>query len=526
MADDIRSTQRAPKSCTACYARKIKCSKELPCRQCVRRGVPTECRREVVRVKGRIHTVDASQSSPSYADLLQENLRLGALLAGHNSAPVTESTSRLPALADKTEWYENRLFDMMEHCPGLRSVWGKEDILLPSKSCSDAILAFAPQWTFWIHFAVSTPQFLQEHEDFWCLQSAAESLDHAEPLWLAVYFSILASTLLFMSDEVIDTIPAPPGKPDDLLRNWYTIVVLGMLFTNMGDISRQKIMWSVAIRVAQQLKLGNDSAHEDESFSDQQVRRRLWWTIIICEWLPIPFHTPFVNDVDFDCQLPEDVDDEELSLPSSHRLSRSKPRPVQYHIIMARLARIYYSFRYKLRIRAWSAEEITSIVLAADDELANLVGELPLFLQSDQQFANTIDDGDSRQPWMLWQSQSLAMAFLYYRIAINRVLQQYWLKGSPNQARVRAICLSSAQAIVRAIVTGKLDTSKFRSWAIATNVFSACVTLLLDNTSRESSYSNCRTEIDLGIAFLQRISHSPLANHGGRILEEIQKNQI
>ncbi|KAI0144830.1 fungal-specific transcription factor domain-containing protein [Pestalotiopsis sp. NC0098] len=431
--DIIRSTQRAPKSCTACYAKKIKCSKELPCRQCVRRGVPTECRREVVRVKGRIQTVGASQSSPSYADILQENLRLGALLAGHTLAPGTESTVRLPSLADKTEWYENQLFD-----------------------------------------------------DFWSLQSGAEPLEHAKPLWLAVYFSILASTLLFMSDEVIATIPALPGKPHDLLRNWYNaalyfldrgdftqrphintvqaIVILGMLFTNMGDISRQKILWSVAIRVAQQLKLGNDSAHEHESFFDQQVRRRLWWTIVICEWLPIPFHTPFINDVDFDCQLPEDVDDEELSSPSSHRLSRSKPRPVQYHIIMARLARIYYSFRYKLRVRTWSADEITNIVLAADDELANLVGELPPFLQSDQQSTNTIDDCASRQPWMLWQSQSLAMVFLYYRIAINRVLQQHWLQGSPNQARVRAICLSSAQAIVRAIVNGKLDTSKFRSW--------------------------------------------------------------
>lgn len=61
--------------------------------------------------------------------------------------------------------------------------------------------------------------------------------------------------------------------------------------------------------------------------------------------------------------------------------------------------------------------------------------------------------------------------------------------------------------------------------AIATNVFSACVTLLLDNASRESSYSNCRTEIDLGVAFLRRISHTPLANHGVKILEEIQTNQ-
>jgi hypothetical protein len=486
MPDGIRSTQRAPKSCTACYSRKVRCSREVPCRQCVHRGSPSECKREVVRVKGRIRTADTSQSSPTYADLLQENLRLRALLTGQDSGTDIEVAGRLLSLADKTEWYEIQLFAMVERSPEARCIWREEDILFPSRTCSDAILEIAPQWTSWIHFALCAPQFQHEHEEFWRLYSAKRSLDVVEPLWMAVYFSVLASTLLFMPDESVAASSPPSSDFELLLRNWYsaslffldkgdftrkphintvqTITILGIIFHNMGDISRHKTLGSVALRMAQQLKLGNDSAHPHEDFSEQQVRRRLWWTLVICEWLPIPFRTPFINDVDFDCRLPENVDDDELNSPSSWRLSRSKPRPIQYHIIMSRLAMIYYRFRYKLRIRHWPAEEVTQIALAADDELANLIGDLPPFLQADEPTTDITIERDAQQPWIKWQRQNLAIVFLYYRIAINRVLQQHWLQGSPNKARVRAICLSSAQAIIRSIVAKELDASKFRQW--------------------------------------------------------------
>ncbi len=49
-----RKTQRAPKSCTFCAKRKIRCSKTIPCNSCIKRGTPHLCTREVVLVKGII----------------------------------------------------------------------------------------------------------------------------------------------------------------------------------------------------------------------------------------------------------------------------------------------------------------------------------------------------------------------------------------------------------------------------------------------------------------------------------------
>lgn len=45
---------RAPRSCTACADRKVKCSKTIPCTRCVYKGTAEECRREIVVVSDRL----------------------------------------------------------------------------------------------------------------------------------------------------------------------------------------------------------------------------------------------------------------------------------------------------------------------------------------------------------------------------------------------------------------------------------------------------------------------------------------
>ncbi len=92
---------------------------------------------------------------------------------------------------------------------------------------------------------------------------------------------------------------------ESLLRNWYdttlsclnmadymrrydvravqAIAVLGICFNNFGDCNLCETMWTTAIRIAQ--KLGMHQA-ENKICPDlnQEWCRRLWWTLIICEW--------------------------------------------------------------------------------------------------------------------------------------------------------------------------------------------------------------------------------------------------
>lgn len=50
----VRATQRAPRSCITCAKRRVKCDKNIPCQECISRGIEASCKRETVKVKGKI----------------------------------------------------------------------------------------------------------------------------------------------------------------------------------------------------------------------------------------------------------------------------------------------------------------------------------------------------------------------------------------------------------------------------------------------------------------------------------------
>lgn len=54
VASMMRRTQRAPRRCQECSARKIRCNKVIPCEPCIRRGQAARCTRETVIVRGRV----------------------------------------------------------------------------------------------------------------------------------------------------------------------------------------------------------------------------------------------------------------------------------------------------------------------------------------------------------------------------------------------------------------------------------------------------------------------------------------
>jgi hypothetical protein len=204
-----------------------------------------------------------------------------------------------------------------------------------------------------------------------------------------------------------------------------------------------------------------------ETLVQRESRRRLWWTLVICEWISVPSRTPCINDVDFNCQLPADINDAQLleaDLGMPPTVAR-EPRPVQYHIIMARIATIYHQLHAKLRLRRWSPSGIADFVIQADDQLADIVEQIPLHLQANGD--NTNDPGHEFEqvlPWIATQRTSLAMVLLYYRLAINRVLQTYWLEGSTNFARARSVCLSSAVGVICSATSGDVTFRRLRSW--------------------------------------------------------------
>lgn len=71
------------------------------------------------------------------------------------------------------------------------------------------------------------------------------------------------------------------------LRSVQAIAILGIVFNNVGDSALHYSLWGAGIRIAQALKMGLDRENTDEDSVQQQIRRRLWWTIVLCEWVPV-----------------------------------------------------------------------------------------------------------------------------------------------------------------------------------------------------------------------------------------------
>lgn len=187
---------------------------------------------------------------------------------------------------------------------------------------------------------------------------------------------------------------------------------------------------------------------------------------MICEWIAIPNRPPSINDTDFHCELPTVLNDE----PAQGKMNRNAralengPQPIQYHIVLSKIAIVVYQFRSKLRIRRWNLEEVARFVFTADDQLAMLINELPTHLQNDEPQTPATIERDLKLPWIPWQRRHLTMAFLYFRISVNRTLQSHWLEGSTQYARARSICLSSAIAIIDSAVAAEMDFSRLRPW--------------------------------------------------------------
>ena len=130
----------------------------------------------------------------SYDDLLQENKRLKLALESSNSplAYINSPESSSFVLDDEgPNVFEDQLFEpTQESFPSIAKRW--PNILLPSKSCSLALLEFDRVWNSWVHAALDHPKFELEHAQFWDNFESGSSLDDLDPAWLALYFAVIA----------------------------------------------------------------------------------------------------------------------------------------------------------------------------------------------------------------------------------------------------------------------------------------------------------------------------------------------
>ncbi|KAF2031075.1 hypothetical protein EK21DRAFT_100012 [Setomelanomma holmii] len=184
---------------------------------------------------------------------------------------------------------------------------------------------------------------------------------------------------------------------------------------------------------------------------------------------------------------------------------------------MAKISSRYHQLHAKLRLRRWSPSGVADFVIQADDQLAEIIEQIPSHLQTtDAPLTQEQLEIERLLPWIATQRTSLAIVLLYYRLAINRVLQTYWLEGLTNFARARSVCLSSA-------TSGNVTFRRLRSWDFAMVTFSATVTLALEVRRTSEPDSDLVQAIDASEKILERVQcDNKLARDALSILHKLR----
>ncbi|KAG7039703.1 C6 zinc finger domain containing protein [Colletotrichum scovillei] len=525
-----RKTQRAPRSCRSCAARKVKCDKRLPCSTCIRQGTPETCSRELVMVRGEVTRGKDPVKLPTYDELVQENQRLRIALEASQVRPASDLSLRRPRTAQKLLECHDPLEEMVFKSPPFSQVsrhrqgWSTVDV--PCRKSSELLIAYDKKWNSWVHYALEYPEFDREHTQFMDNLEKGAVLSDCDPGWLSVYFSVITAALLMMDDKEAREI-LPAGDLESMLQQWYktalfcleeadymrsstirpvqAIAVLGMCFHNFGDSGLYRHLWSCAIRIARILGLDGTRSPHPPTELGLEAQRRLWWTLIICEWLAVPYYVPQVDEGDFNVPLPSaesDIDG---------------PHPVLYHIFMARTSTVYHRFRSALRE---GTQSVSEVVRLADDELAEVINTLPDHLQPDSGKTEEMQELELIHPWIKWQRFDISLVLLHHRMRINRSLQKEWLAVPGLYDWARAVCIRSAMDIIWITHNWDQPVAMRRQWALSMHIFVAAIFLL-----RESHRAQAGAEVDftdevqLAIEYLDEVkSRNAIAERAVAIL--------
>ncbi|AFR98714.2 hypothetical protein C343_06699 [Cryptococcus neoformans C23] len=317
-ANAIRRTQRAPTSCIQCTKRKIRCSRTVPCSQCVGRAEGHRCRRELVLVKGkelRGGQDELKEDRPiSVEQLLAENRELRRQLAEQKyrqssdalaSTGYDRSIARTFVSSHEVEGVSGDTVNDLEKMAAVmllleigRSREGNADTFefaklqqpqpwsfprlftasslptLPSTFLSTRLVTFAVEALGFLHGTIHGPSFLQEHSKF-IEEKDSQGILFMGTAWLGFYFSQL--TLALHHLPALTTDAWGICNPKSLAQLWFntslqllwssdfmvspdimslhTICALSCVFYAYGPPVFGSILTAAGVRLAQTLQI-------------------------------------------------------------------------------------------------------------------------------------------------------------------------------------------------------------------------------------------------------------------------------
>ncbi|KAI8680523.1 Zn(2)-C6 fungal-type domain-containing protein [Fusarium keratoplasticum] len=478
-------------------------------------------------------------------DYSMEHLNLG--LASNDNDPEDETT----------------LFSYLD-CHLLR-------FSLPSRITSTRVVRFVLDQLGWLHCALNASEFEAEHEKFWdLLESQSPYQQEPGASFSCVYLAILSVSFYYMdiSHEAVQnfafyntegsTLPVPKTDEDlaILSRHWYwavlqsledsdflgkprlstvqTIAILTLVNSSFGQNDREWMLIGIAVNIARILnmhRLANEQTlakrisalPQWRSLAQRNLGRRLWWTLVICDWMGVMSNRPTIPQNSFDTVLDvesgaDDIMTCEVTSISNEAFS-DLPSSLSYHQLMANLAgviRIYVKSG-----RSYAPQNL----ITAMHEVEKLQSQFPEWPLSSGESSDNIE---ATFPWIPLQQYFALHAIQFMRLTIARFFFTRWMKRQPDPEGLHMKACKAAEIIV-AQKRQSVPTIYRRNWIVCAATVAAgvflCLDLLFFSTGEDiTQIRRRRKSVQICIDALQEMgSTNVVSSRGSAVLDALLK---
>ncbi|KAJ5997633.1 hypothetical protein N7522_009293 [Penicillium canescens] len=526
-ASSVRISQRQPQACRECTKRKRKCDKQIPCTRCKRLNL--NCSIEVVQLRRNavqhaseiefLNTVLAdldSSSSPGITHVIQKvRNRISRLQTGQDlpqseasnidsaQQEITLTEDRIPGkLPSSTESASNQidssLLTAIEHL-----AWGRNSAgCFPHRNCAcqyrkngqqlvssngsiqgdglplglnpnlpriinaQKLVKFHICHVAWHHDCFHGPTFLEQCEMFW------ETGRYDDPLWLALYYSVLSSTVSSIQDspkarDLVDvdlhTMQSAQQLFSAMVQTLYdchflsnlsiysvqAIVISTEVAHNLGLSQLNATLFNAAVRIAECLGVHKIQDHSTkpvrnkddwEERVEREVGKRVWCQMIIQDHFAIPFTDTYsISPMHFSTGRPMNAEDYDLM-----DMPISTPTTSTYVRVLVNLAELMPGLVDGLgpmNNRKPHREQYQHI-LQVDQKMRAVVKDIPPFLLRPDK------EKEQQIPWLSIARRSLAITAAEKIIMIHRPFL-FRSFHDPTYSYTRRTSVAAAMTILR-----------------------------------------------------------------------------
>lgn len=221
------------------------------------------------------------------------------------------------------------------------------------------------------------------------------------------------------------------------------------------------ILWSCAVRICH--SVGLDQNIDGGMSLESQYQSRLFWSLIANDWLNLPLGHSCIDESEFTVDQPLELDDVEVSLGVNLEGFTPALRPVQHLIALCKLASVLRHFQARL-LNVSDSPGISTIVTETNDQLTAVITQLPAHLRSSRGSTTFDVAGDSEEEWVRWQRYNIRLLCNYYRIVINRTIQEDMAGDRGQHTTAIKRCVDAAHEIHDIIIKMDSDPPRHFIW--------------------------------------------------------------